>query len=80
MEVVQALSDPLTPASRLIGAWDGQPVQSVAQATASSRQPIQLQNRLSPECIDQLIAAYQDGATQSELAVAFHIAKTTVEL
>jgi hypothetical protein len=78
VEVVQALSDPSNPASRLIATWDGQPIRPVAQPTRTAPRLIQLQNRLSPEQIDQLIAAYRAGDTQKELATTFHIAKTTV--
>jgi len=37
-----------------------------------------VQNRLSTDLIDELVAAFQAGATHSELAARFNIAGTTV--
>src|SRR2546421_11038806 len=37
-----------------------------------------VQNRLSTDLIDELVAAFQAGATHSELAARFNIARTTV--
>jgi DNA-binding CsgD family transcriptional regulator len=80
VEVVQALSNPSNQAYHLISTWDGTvTVPPVALPSHSVRsRPPQVQNRLSTDLIDELVAAFQGGATHSELAAQFNIARTTV--
>lgn len=79
MEVVEALTDPSNPAYHLIVTWDSAKVH-VRSAGRRSRpqRPYKAQFRLDTESINKLVATYQAGATQKELAATFCIDKKTV--
>jgi DNA-binding CsgD family transcriptional regulator len=78
--VVQALSIPIHPAARLINNWDGRPTQNFSLSTeaCSGFEVRQVQNRLAPDKVAELVACYQAGAQIDELAVQFGVNRSTV--
>lgn len=74
--VVQALSNPLHPAARLISGWNGKTKRDHPSVTVY--RPKQVQRRLDPVTIEELVVRYQAGGKILELADEFGINRTTV--
>jgi DNA-binding transcriptional ArsR family regulator len=78
VEVTQALSNPCHPATSLLREWNdvkgclGEPFPRVEV------RPIQVQHRLDPSQVAELVAGYQGGATIEDLAERFGVHRTTV--
>jgi DNA-binding transcriptional ArsR family regulator len=78
VEVTQALSNPCHPAASLLREWNDMKDDLREPLPRVDVRPIQVQHRLDPSRVAELVASYQDGATIDDLAERFGVHRTTV--
>lgn len=79
MDTVEALSDPSNPAFRLFSDWRGaEDNESNQRPRLTIPKPLQRQRRLEPDAVAELVAGWEDGASQKELIDRYRISRSAL--